>query len=53
VTYESADQAEAAVSQMNEQDLEGRNVRVNIATDRPERSERPAFNRGGNWRGQN
>ncbi|KAI8619450.1 hypothetical protein BC830DRAFT_776999 [Chytriomyces sp. MP71] len=34
VTMESADEAQAAIDAMNEQELDGRTIRVNIANDR-------------------
>ncbi|KAJ3066218.1 hypothetical protein HDU98_010475 [Podochytrium sp. JEL0797] len=48
VTMESVEEAQAAIDALNEQDLDGRTVRVNIANDRPA-GDRPAFggNRGG------
>ncbi|KAF8308392.1 RNA-binding domain-containing protein [Clavulina sp. PMI_390] len=35
VTYSTSQEAEAAIQQMNEQDLDGRRVRVNLANARP------------------
>lgn len=40
VTFEATEQADAAVSQMDGQDLDGRPVRVNLANDRPPARER-------------
>lgn len=37
VTFATEDQAEAAIQGLNEQDLDGRRIRVNIANARPER----------------
>ena len=36
VEMSSAELAQAAVDRLNEQDLDGRNIRVSIAMDRPE-----------------
>lgn len=36
VTFESADNADSAVKGANEQDLDGRTIRVNMANERPE-----------------
>jgi cold-inducible RNA-binding protein len=36
VEMASAELAQAAVDQLNEQDLDGRNIRISIALDRPE-----------------
>ncbi|CAG8304359.1 hypothetical protein PENNAL_c0010G06288 [Penicillium nalgiovense] len=35
VTYSSAEEAEAAINALNEQDLDGRRIRVNLANARP------------------
>lgn len=35
VTFNSADQAEAAISGLNEQELDGRRIRVNLANTKP------------------
>lgn len=35
VTYASATEAEAAIEGLNEQDLDGRRIRVNLANARP------------------
>ncbi|KAI8811881.1 hypothetical protein BJ742DRAFT_664481, partial [Cladochytrium replicatum] len=35
VTFATPESAQAAVDNMNEQDLDGRNVRVNLANERP------------------
>ncbi|KAJ5463274.1 Nucleotide-bindingalpha-beta plait [Penicillium sp. IBT 31633x] len=35
VTYSSAEEAEAAIQALNEQDLDGRRIRVNLANARP------------------
>jgi len=35
VTFSSAEEAEAAVSGLNEQELDGRRIKVNIANNRP------------------
>ncbi|KAI9347973.1 hypothetical protein DFJ73DRAFT_447959 [Zopfochytrium polystomum] len=35
VTFDTMDQAQAAIDGMNEQDLDGRNIRVNLANERP------------------
>ncbi|KAJ3318760.1 hypothetical protein HDU76_000738 [Blyttiomyces sp. JEL0837] len=45
VTFETPDQAQAAIDAMNEQELDGRSVRVNLA------NERPAGGNGGGDRG--
>ena len=37
VTFSSEEEADAAVQQMNDQELDGRRIRVNIANARPER----------------
>ncbi|KAJ3247334.1 hypothetical protein HDU78_004586 [Chytriomyces hyalinus] len=47
VTMESADAAQAAIDALNEQDLDGRTVRVNIANDRPAGDRPPRDNFGG------
>lgn len=47
VTFSTAEEAEQAVNGMNEQDLDGRNIRCNIATDRPPRAEGEYRPRGG------
>ncbi len=47
--------AEAAISALNEKEYEGRTLRVDIARERPPRSDRGGFNRsgsgGGSFRG--
>ncbi len=49
MTYGTPEEAQAAVDSMNDQDLDGRNIRVNIAQ---EREERGGFQpRGGRGRG--
>ncbi|KAJ5124536.1 Nucleotide-binding alpha-beta plait [Penicillium bovifimosum] len=45
VTYSSAEEAEAAIAGLNEQDLDGRQIRVNLANARP--SGGGGFNGGG------
>ncbi|KAJ5801516.1 uncharacterized protein N7518_003584, partial [Penicillium psychrosexuale] len=35
VTFSSAEEAEAAINALNEQDLDGRRIRVNLANARP------------------
>ncbi|KAJ3102759.1 hypothetical protein HDU97_000298 [Phlyctochytrium planicorne] len=35
VTFDSAEEAQAAINALNDQDLDGRNVRVNLANERP------------------
>ncbi|CAG8908881.1 unnamed protein product [Penicillium egyptiacum] len=35
VTYSSAEEAEAAITALNEQELDGRRIRVNLANARP------------------
>ncbi|TFK64520.1 hypothetical protein BDN72DRAFT_846506 [Pluteus cervinus] len=35
VTYSSSEQADAAINGLNEQDLDGRRIKVNIANARP------------------
>ncbi|KAJ5555377.1 hypothetical protein N7535_007812 [Penicillium sp. DV-2018c] len=45
VTYSSAEEAEAAIAGLNEQDLDGRRIRVNLANARP--SNGGGFNGGG------
>ena len=55
VTFETTEQAQAAIDGMNEQDLDGRTIRVNMANDRPsggdrgDRGDRGGF--GGRGRG--
>jgi len=46
VTYSSPEEAEAAVTGLNDQDLDGRTVRVSLANDRP-----PGGGGGGGGRG--
>ncbi|KAI9199427.1 uncharacterized protein BJ171DRAFT_427584, partial [Polychytrium aggregatum] len=50
VTFDSPEAAEAAVNGMNDQDLDGRNVRVNIANERPAGEGRGGY--GGRGRGR-
>ena len=38
VTFSSPEEAQAAVDGMNDQELDGRQCRVNLANERPERS---------------
>jgi hypothetical protein len=49
----NADEAAKAIADLNEQDLDGRNIRVNEALPQGERPARRPFNgggnRGGNW----
>ncbi|CAI7589611.1 unnamed protein product [Penicillium glandicola] len=45
VTFSSAEEAEAAINALNEQDLDGRRIRVNLANARP--SNGGGFNGGG------
>ncbi|KAJ1559520.1 hypothetical protein HK096_000299, partial [Nowakowskiella sp. JEL0078] len=47
VTFGSLEEAEAAIQGMNEQDLDGRNVRVNLANERPSGGSGGNFSRGG------
>ncbi|KAI8622660.1 hypothetical protein BC830DRAFT_1056224, partial [Chytriomyces sp. MP71] len=47
VTMESADEAQAAIDAMNEQELDGRTIRVNIANDRPAGDRPPRDNNFG------
>ncbi|KAJ1562721.1 hypothetical protein HK405_008652 [Cladochytrium tenue] len=35
VTFDTPEEAQAAIDGMNDQDLDGRNIRVNLANDRP------------------
>ncbi len=43
VSFESTEQAQAAIDGMNEQDLDGRTVRVNMANERPAGGNRGGF----------
>ncbi|KAJ5210164.1 Nucleotide-binding alpha-beta plait [Penicillium cf. griseofulvum] len=45
VTFSSAEEAEAAINALNEQDLDGRRIRVNLANARPAGGS--GFNGGG------
>ncbi|KAI8825291.1 uncharacterized protein EV422DRAFT_584172 [Fimicolochytrium jonesii] len=45
VTFADENQAQSAIQAMNDQDLDGRNIRVNLA------NERPAGGNGGGFRG--
>ncbi|CAI7606794.1 hypothetical protein N7455_008691 [Penicillium solitum] len=47
VTFSSAEEAEAAINALNEQDLDGRRIRVNLANARPS----GGFNGGGGGAG--
>ena len=47
ITFSSPEEAESAVSGMNEQDLDGRNVRVNMANERPAGGRDGGFRSGG------
>lgn len=52
VTFATAEEANAAVAQMNDQDLEGRQVRVNVAAERAPRDEsNGGFRPRGGFRG--
>ncbi|KAJ3013681.1 UNVERIFIED_CONTAM: hypothetical protein HDU68_000587 [Siphonaria sp. JEL0065] len=48
VTMESAEEAQAAIDALNEQEIDGRTVRVNIANDRPAGDRPPRGDFGGN-----
>lgn len=45
VTFVEEDAAKAAVEEMNEKDLDGRKITVNIAKEREESRDRPRFKR--------
>ncbi|KAI8813519.1 hypothetical protein BJ742DRAFT_788558 [Cladochytrium replicatum] len=47
VTFSSTENAQTAIDNMNEQDLDGRNVRVNMANERPASSGGYGGGRGG------
>lgn len=47
VTFETADEAQAALEALNEQDFQGRNLAVSIARPPQPREDRGGFNRGG------
>ncbi|KAI9338990.1 hypothetical protein BDR26DRAFT_908511 [Obelidium mucronatum] len=48
VTMESSDEAQAAIDALNEQEIDGRTVRVNVANDRPAGDRPPRGDFGGN-----
>ncbi|KAJ3124353.1 hypothetical protein HK098_001177 [Nowakowskiella sp. JEL0407] len=47
VTFGSAEEAEASIQGLNDQDLDGRNIRVNLANERPSGGSGGGFSRGG------
>ncbi|KAJ3220713.1 Glycine-rich RNA-binding protein 4, mitochondrial [Clydaea vesicula] len=47
VTFSSSEEAEKAVQEMNEQELDGRQIRVNLANERSDRGDRNDGNRDG------
>ena len=49
ITFESAEEAEAAIQGMNEQDLDGRQIRVNLANERPAGGDRGGFGGNRGW----
>ena len=57
VEMPNADEAKAAIAALNESELDGKEIVVKEANDRPERSERPrgggGYNRGGGGGGYN
>ncbi|KAJ5593171.1 hypothetical protein N7537_010075 [Penicillium hordei] len=49
VTFSSAEEAEAAINALNEQDLDGRRIRVNLANARPSGGFNGGGAGGGRW----
>ncbi|KAI3649239.1 hypothetical protein MP228_005906, partial [Amoeboaphelidium protococcarum] len=51
VTFSSEESASAAINEMNDQELDGRRIRVDRAGDRPPRQDRGGFNSRGGYGG--
>jgi len=53
VTFETEEEAQAAISALNGHELDGREIMVNVARPRAPRENRGGFNRGGSRGGYN
>ncbi|KAI7863433.1 hypothetical protein BDF14DRAFT_1844184 [Spinellus fusiger] len=53
VTYESDEEAQAAIDALNERELDGRNIKVDRAADRGDRPPRQSFRPRGGYEGGN